>query len=1089
MLQIHSSNRLEVLLDHLTLVLAKPLADPLAPERVVVQHPGMGRWVAQGLARRTGIAANLELPLPAESIWDLLGHWHAELPGRTLWERGPLMWRLFSLLGELAADPGLQSLALYLAGEGPELKAYQLARRVADLFDQYLVYRPDMILAWESGQTLPAQHPAAVWQARLWRELTARIGDRPEARHRAALFRAMELGLDRGLPPRVPLPERLLLFGLSSLPPVYGRLLARLSEHLPIHLFVLSPCREYWADLVDEARLARTRARDLARGGPGRAALLDVGNPLLASWGKVGKAFQDTLIDLGGQEAVDYREPDPTRLLGLLQGDLLDALDRRVAEPPDRTLLGGQDQSLLVHVCHGPQREVQVLHDRLLRLFEELPDLRPRDILVMAPDIDTYAPHIEAVFGAVETEDSRSIPYAIADRRRAAEHPLLAALESLLGLPESRLGAPEVLGWLGVPAIARRFGLDARSLERVRTWVSETAIRWGADGGMRARLGLPEEDANTWHFGLRRLFLGYTLPPDERLYTTAEGAVLPYPDLEGPEAEALGGLQGFLDTLGRWRADLVRPRPLRDWVADLSHLVADLMDPDAEEDALLQPLRQTLDQWRADAEAADFHDPLGLAVVRAELGSWLDGGGPAQRFLTARMTFCSMVPMRSVPARVLCLLGLNGSDFPRDQRPPGFDLMALDPRPGDRSRREDDRQLFLEALLSAREHLHLSFVGRDQRDNAVKTPSVLIDELLAYIQGAFRFPDGVEVTKRLVVEHPLQLFSRRYFDGSDPRLYSYRDDWCRAAQSRAEPGCDRFAPAPLAAPPREHLGAGAETLEIEDLIRLLRSSAAWFLVQVLGLRGPDREPALEEAEPFVPDALEAWGLRQRLLRLAEQGREAEGPGLLRASGLLPHGTGGTLALAQATQRVDAFRQRLAPFRQDPLEPLELDLEVAGLRLVGWLRDLSPQGLVAQRLGRIRAADRLDLWVRHLALNLAQPAGASPHSVLVSEEETLRLRPVAEAATHLADLIGLFRQGRIEPLPLFPETSLAFACHGWGNQVDAAWEGRSKGRLGERDLPEVRTAFRGCEPLDPPFAAIAARVFGPLLKATQEEAEP
>jgi len=1086
MLHIHHSNRLEALLGRLTRLLADPLADPMVPERVVVQHPGMGRWLAQELALRTGIAANLEFPLPAGALWDLLRHWVEDLPTASRWDRGPLTWRLFALLGELASDPELRAPALYLQGEPRELKTYQLARRIADLFDQYLVYRPDLVLGWEAGSGQPTQEGAAIWQARLWRELAADIGADPGSRHRAALFRELEEALCEGRPPATPLPERLVLFGLSALPPVHAGLLARLAAHLPVHLFVLSPCREYWADLVDEGRRARIHARELSRGAPDGAALLDVGNPLLPSWGRGGRAFQDLLIELGAEETVDYREPDPSRLLGLIQGDLLNLRDRRSSTPQDRTLLETNDGSLLVHACHSPQREIEVLQDRLLRLFEEIPGLRPREILVMAPDIDGYAPHIEAVLGAADEGDPTAIPYAIADRRLAAEQPLLAALESLLHLPDARLGAAEVLSWLGVPAISRRFGLKGDAVVRVRRWVAESGIRWGLDGGMRGELGLPDEDANTWRFGLRRLFLGYGLPAEERLFAE----VLPYPDLEGAETEALGGLQGFIDALGRWRADLVEPRPIADWAAAINRLTEDLFDPDEEEAAVLQPLRQVLDQLCADAEVAAFQGPLGLDVLRAELGSRLEGGAQSQRFLTGRVTFCNMVPLRSVPARVLCLLGLNCRDFPRDQRPPAFDLMAADPRPGDRSHREDDRQLFLEALLSARECLHLSYLGRDQRDNGVKVPSVLIEELLAYLDGAFRFPDGIAPQDRLVVQHPLQPFSRRYFDGSDPRLYSFREDWCRAARTRPEPGCDRFVPAPLAPAPagRSEVGTEWETLEIEDLIRFLRAPAAWFLRQVLGLARSEEEAALDESEPFVPNALEAWGLRQQVLHLAEQGRAADAPGLLRASGQLPHGAGGDLALDQALTQVSAFQLRLAPYLHAPLEPAELDLEVAGLRLVGWLPGLTAGGLVAQRMGRVRAVDRLGLWACHLALNLAQPVGVALHSILVAEEETLELGPVMSAAEHLGDLIALFRQGHGEPPPLFPETSLAYALHGWGNRVEEAWEGRRNGRGGERDAGAVRTAFRGRDPLDPPFADLALRVFGPLLAATLGEDE-
>jgi len=1079
MLLIHHSNRLEALLDPLLEVLATPLADPMAPERVVVQHPGMGRWLAQQLALRTGIAANLEFPLPAGAIWDLLGCWIEDLPSRSQWDRGPLTWRLFALLGDLASDPELEPLTLYLQGTARELKTYQLGRRIADLFDQYLVYRPNLVLDWDAGRVQTDQGPAALWQARLWRGLATRIGNGPGSRHRAALFKDLEEALAEGRPPRGPLPERLLLFGLTALPPVYARLLSRLAEHLPIHLFVLSPCREYWADLVDESRRARIRARDLAAGSPDRSALLDLGNPLLASWGHTGRALQDALIDLGADERADYREPEGARLLGIIQGDLLDLRDRRTPELGDRVLLQSTDDSILVHACHSPQREVEVLHDRLLRLFDTLPDLHPREVLVMAPDIDAYAPHIESVFGTRNENDPKAIPFAIADRRLASEQPLLAAIESLLRLPDSRLGAAEVLGWLGVPAIARRFGLAGDPLARIHTWVAETGVRWGLDGGMRARLGLPDEDANTWDFGLRRLFLGYALPAEERLF----GEVLPYPDLEGTEVEGLGGLQCFIDTLARWHSELTKPRPLKAWAAAVIRLIDDLVDPDQEEEALLQPLRQSLDQLRSDAEDAGFDGPLGLDVLRAELASWLEGGPQAQRFLTGRVTFCNMVPLRSIPARVLCLLGLNGNDFPRSQRPPAFDLMAADPKPGDRSRRDDDRQLFLEALLSARECLHLSYLGRDQRDNRIMVPSALVDELLAYVQDAFRFSDGADVKSRLIVQHPLQPFSHRYFDRSDPRLFSYSEDWCRAARAQPEPGCDRFLTGPLAPPVSGD--SQLETLEIEDLIHFLRDPASWFLLHVLGLARPESEAPIEESEPFIPTALESWGLRQRLFGLAEEGRSAEAPALLRGAGVLPHGIGGTLSLEEADAKVSSFRLRLTPLLQGPLEPLELDLEVGGLRLVGWLPGLTEAGLIAWRLGRIRAVDRIGLWVRHLALNLARPAQVPLRSILVGEDEALELQPVADPAEPLADLVALFRRGQAEPLPLFPETSLAYA-EGQESKLRDVWEGGANGRPGEGDAAAVRTAFRGRDPLGPPFPELAIRVFVPLINATADQ---
>jgi exodeoxyribonuclease V gamma subunit len=1146
MLRIHHSNRLEVLLDRLVRVLDGPLSDPFAPERIVVQNQGMARWLAHGLAERTGIAANLEFPLPARLLWELLGCWVPDLPAESQWERGRLLWRIFPLLGGCADDPVFAEPARYLKGPGggadgsggeaegdSAVRTYQLACRVADLFDQYLVYRPDLVLGWEQGAPVdsggtggrgPDLGPSQPWQSALWRRLAADI----QSPHRAALFQRLELALAAGQAPLKPLPERVLLFGLSALPPIDCRVLAGVAELIPVELFVLNPSREYWADLVDEGRKARTRARDLLAGAPDTSKLLDLGNPLLASWGHGGMAFQDQLVEMGGDpQDGGFEEPDQGTLLGLIQGDLLDLNDRRTPEPAERTLLDPADRSIEVHACHGPHREVQVLHDRLLQCFESLAGLRPRDIVAMAPDIDLYAPHIEAVFGGAGAGEggARRIPWSVADRRLAAEEPLLAALAALLRLPGSRLGAAEVLDWLAVPAIARRFGpgrgaqagLDAEALGRIRTWVAETGIRWGLDGAMRRGLDLPENDANTWAFGLRRLFLGYALPPGDSLYR----GVLPYPDLEGQEAQALGGLQQFIDRLGYWRLALARPRPLAEWATAVNRLIADLTDPDEDESDLLQPLRESLDRLAADAAAAGFEAPVGLPILDSEVAACLDSAAPVQRFLTGRVTFCNMVPMRSIPARVLCLLGMNGADFPRDRRPLGFDLMAAAPRRGDRSRREDDRHLFLESLLSARERLHISFVGQDQRDNAPKVPCVMVSELLDYVQAAFRFADGAQPAERLLVRHPLQPFSGRYFDGSDPRLTSYREDWCSAARAGREPGADRFAPVPLGDRPPESGASGdrepeVETLELADLIRFLRLPAQWFLTRTLGLAAPDRSDTLEEVEPFVLDGLAGWGLRQRIFGLAQHGRDnSQTRAVLHATGLLPHGAVSGLILDDACARVAAFRAGLARYLSDPRPPLELELELdltlalgpepgsslgttgRQVRLVGWLEGLTGCGLVEHRLGGRKARDLLGLWVRHLALNRLAPAGIEPRGLLVCERknahtggvelETLSLAPVPDALERLCELVGLFFRGRREPLPLFPETSLAFADQGWDRAARSAWEGGFNGPPGECDGWAVRTAFRGRDPLDCDFESLAVRICGPLLAALRQDA--
>ncbi|MGB5831076.1 MAG: exodeoxyribonuclease V subunit gamma [Thiohalocapsa sp.] len=1096
MLRVHHSNRLEILLLLLRQVLATPLRDAFAPEQIVVQNQGMARWLAQQLAIADGIAANLAFPLPASFFWRVFRAWIADLPEHSGYDREQLAWRIYARLPARLGDAAFGELAGYLGGEPRALKRWQLSRRIADLFDQYLVYRPELLLDWEAGREPHWQ--GKVWQAELWRELSAEIA----GPHRARLLAETKAALDAGRGPVAPelLPQRVALFGLSAMAPAQCALLQVLARDCEVHLFVFNPCEEYWADIVDERGETRRRARALAKGLPDPGSLLDLGSPLLAAFGHTGQAFVDQTLELDDDPTEAFVDPGDGTVLSCLQQDILRLRDRRNADPAMRSLLDPGDASLTLHSCHGPLREVQVLHDRLLALFEELgrPALEPRDILVMAPDIDRYAPFVEAVFGAAPPE--RRIPWTIADRRLGAEEPLLAALSRLLALPLSRVTAPEVLGWLEVPAIARRFALDDQSLARIRTWVQESGVRWGLDARMRGDLGLPGDDANSWAFGMRRLFLGYALPPDQALY---EG-ILPYADLEGGDGVALGALQQFIDQIAHWRQVLARSKNADGWRREIGALLDALFAPDDDEETLLQRIREALEDLAGHATAAglgarvetgpDVHSDsasdapdalLEPDIIRACLMDVIDEPAGGHRFLTGSVTFCNMVPMRSIPARVVCLLGMNASDFPRSQRPVGFDLIARHPRRGDRSRRDDDRYLFLEALLSARERLHISYVGRDLRDNASKVPSVVVDELLDVVDRGFILsgdgdPKARLPSSRIVVEHPLQPFSIDCFDALDRRLHSFAEDWLAVALGAAGTEPRPFADGVLAEEP-------VETIAFEDLTRFLRDPARWFLEQRLRLRLPWDEGEMADSEPFSLDGLERWSIGQQLLAISDTAPVGDALDLLRADGKLPHGVAGDMLFRREAERVARFRTGLDQLAAAPLEPIDLDLVLSdtGVRLQGRLTGITDAGLIGFRLGRLKAKYLLDLWVRHLALNAVAAAGVEQCSTYLTDDDDglmlTRLSPVDDSLAQLDALARVFVAANRQPQPLFPESSYAWAEHQDMGKVLGVWEDAYPDRAGEGSALPVSIAFRGHpNPLDQRFQRLSERVFGPLL---------
>lgn len=1082
MLDLYHAPDLETLGELATTLLAQPQRDPLAPAQVVVPSQGMGRWLTLELARKQGIAMQVEMQLPARFVWELARQVLGQLPEQSAFAPATLAWRLYDWLCEPANLERAPRLAQYLEG-GDERRRLSLATKIADVFDQYLLYRDDWLAAWERGERLDLGADED-WQALLWHELTA--DGHP---HRARLLEELLRRLYTGEP--IPgLPERLLVFGISSLPPHHLRVLDGLARHIDVVICALNPCREAWGDIRDIRELARQPAGT----GPDDW-YLDVGHPLLASLGKQGRDFFDSLFALGGNETGLYSDDADLRDDSLLHALQNDILRLRTRTPEERLALRADDRSLEVHIAHSPLREVEILHDQLLARFAADPGLTPDQVVVLTPDIERYAPYIEAVFAP--REGAPRIPYSLADRSLRAEIPLIEAFLDLLALPDSRFTAEDILGWLEQPAIAIRAGIEDEDLPLLRDWLREAGVRWGRDADHRAGLGLPADAAFTWRQGLDRLLLGFAAPP--RLAGHAApllGDSWPLDALEGARGQLLGRLAGFVQRLAALAQDLARPRPLADWAETLQGLIDTLFDERSAGETLLL-LSKACAALREQGEAAGIARPLELALVRQQLAAALEQGSGASGFLTGAVTFCTMVPMRSLPFRLVCLLGLDDGALPRRTPAAGFDLIARHPRRGDRARRLDDRYLLLETLLSARDALYLSYVGRNPRDNAVLPPSVLVSEILEAVDLTAVQPDSaLQASAGLTVAHPLQPFAPGNFEGG--RRAGFAAPWFRAAQRLAAP------PQPASAAFTVRLPEPDDdwlTLEPSLLLQCFRHPARFLLEQRLGLRLPDAEEALAGDEPFALEG-PAWrGLRQLALEAVERGwSEEEERRVARAAGWLPTGELGQALWGKLRGPVRAFAPRLFEARPDETpQPLLVDVRLAGVRVHGWLDGVTSHGLFGWRLNRLGEWDLAPFWLRHLLLNLAAGDGIRRESLLLSPDGDWQLGPLQDAAALLEPWLAAYREAICQPLPLLTKSSHAFANGlrkpGRGEPLDtarkrarAAWEGTDFGPAGECRDPWYALAFRDADPLGERFEQLAEALLGPAMDALKQGGE-
>lgn len=1014
-MQVHRSNLAEELVAQLAETVRRPVGPVTVPETICVQSLGMERWLSMEMARRFGVWAHPSFPFPRRLVEDafsaVLGP--AE-PGGLAWDSKSLTWAVASVLPELVDRPEMSPLSGYLDGDVAGRRLVQLAERVGRAFDEYAVYRPELVLGWQEGAG--GDSPDERWQAVLWRELVTRF--RPvhlAARARDFLDRIRD---DDG--PLAHFPRRVSLFGIASLPPVYVRVLGALARRIDVHLFLLTP-----AESADAAR-----------------------HPLLESWGRMSADLNGVLerevpdLTLASARWVD---PGVGSFLATVQSDVLTGRRRGGRGGIPALRRRDDDESIRIHACHAPLRELEVLHDQLVELMHRDRSLQPHDVVVMAPDIEAYAPAIAAVFG--EGGDARpEIPFQISDR---GYRPTDETVDAFFRVTEAlcgRLGASEVLDLLGLEAIRMRFGLGTDDVETVRNWTVESGIRWGEDAAHRAEHGQPALEGNTWRFGLDRLLLGFAMPVQgDQLFA----GVLPWDDVEGSDAEVLGRFVDFAETAFAARPQLEGARSIGVWRDVLRDLLERMVAATETNADAHQRIRAALDRLVDRAEIAGFDAEVDLATVREQLAAELEHEPQSRGFLGGGVTFCQLVPMRCIPFRVVCIVGMNGDAFPRTRRPSGFDLVARNPRPGDRSLRDDDRHLFLEALLSARDRFLVTYVGRSIHDDAPFPASVLVSELTETVERAFgaRAAEREAVRTALHLQHPLQPFSPRYFGaGDDPRLFSYAASWCVGARAVTAEGGAR---SPFLTGSLSLDDAAVSDVSLADLERFFRNPVRFFLQRRLSLYlGQDVE-VVEDREPIYPMGLARWKLGARVLDRHLDGAELDErlQAATAATGQMPLGASGRAFWADIATDVDALARQAAPWAEgEKLPPREFILERAGMRLSGVLRDLRPHGQLEVQYSRLARGAETVLWVRHVVLSCLEPSG-SPRSVIIGRAqdgknkgvEAALYGPVSDAPRVLDRLLALYRKGLEVPLPFFRDASWAFAvAEAKGKPLDEAF---------------------------------------------------
>jgi exodeoxyribonuclease V gamma subunit len=1120
MLHVHRSERADGLVAALAAVLAVPPDDPMAHEVIAVPAKGVERWLMQRLSHTLGareghgdgICANVDFPHPAQLVGETLAAASGVDADTDPWRRKSLLWTVLDVIDDCVSEPWCATLTGHL-GVGDDRHGYRRNRRLATaahlaaLFDSYAENRPAMLLDWAQGSDTDGAGgivaPDLAWQAELWRRVAERLGtDSPAERLPVALQR---IRADADV---VELPARLSVFGPTRLTTTQLQVLAAIAVHRDIHLWLPHPSAPLWDRIASlNGSTAPVRRNDdptieLPR------------NPLLASLGRDARELQLQLAataDPATQHHHHPVEPRADSVLGRLQHSLqadADITELHVIDPSDR--------SVAVHACHGPARQVEILREVLVGLLADDPTLEPRDLLVMCPNIETYAPLISATFGLDDDDTERHpghrLRVRLADRSLRQTNPLLATISALLDLAAGRVTASKVLDLAATTPVRRRFRFSDDDLERLQGWVATSGIRWGLDAAHRKPYGLEQLGQNTWQAGLDRILLGAAMAEDDLRWV---GLALPLDDVDSTDIDLAGRFAELIDRLTAVLDDMVGDRPLAEWLETLQSALDSLTDVRHADAWQQAQARYELSEIADAAGERATRTQLSIADVHALLTDRLAGRPTRANFRTGNLTMCSMVPMRSVPHRVVCLLGLDDGAFPRTTAVDGDDILGRDPCVGERDPRSEDRQLLLDAVLAAREHLVVLYTGADPRTNAKRPPAVPLGEILDAVEELGQLADGSPVRDHVVIHHPLQPFDARNFTAGalgTPGPFSFDRHSLRGAQRAVSPREQRgpLLASPLAAAP---LGDVA----LDELIYFLEQPAKAFLRQRLGVTVAYDEDELDAALQVELDSLEQWAVGDRLLKAQLSGmtveacRQAE----WRRGALPPRGLG-QLQLDAILRNVAPLVAASAELRTTAGTTADVLVDLDGRRVSGTVGTVHGEVLLRVEYSRLGAKHRLRAWVQLLALAATFPAtpwtavtiGRNSRGALRS---TLGPVDAADARRHLADLVDLRDRGLRQPLPMAVKTSEAYAdkrnrgqsvANALNNAAAYAWD---TGKFpGEQD-DEAHQLLWGPSPslatlrAEPPwadeqaadetsrFGVLARRLWTPLLHAERQDA--
>ena len=1052
---LHTSDHIDHLInEELDSLLDQGPDDPFQPNRIVVQSRGMSDYLKKKLTAKRGVLCNLDLPFLNNFVNDILENSLDDPPEIDFFQPEIMCWNIYSILEEIESKyPILQN---YIDGSNEELKRFQLADKIANVFDNYQIYRPHLLLKWEQGDISKNEK----WQAEIWCKLAEEHVSR--ARGFYQFITDSEVNVEINQSP-------INVFGVSTLPPLYIQFFKKLSKSVDVHFFKFSwlPDNDDLSLTRDEGEYSELFRFDL------KQSIAQQDNQFLESNGKTGLEFELLLRNTADKCKITRTDNDKDHLLARFQKSILNDRD---------SILICKDDSIQIHKVHNKIREVETLYNSLLNILDKDSTITPGDITVIIPEIEEYIPYIKAVFNRYDEKNDKHLPFRIADQTVLSFQKFVETFTDLLDIKNSRFKASYILKILENDMVRETFDIEEEELELINKWVEESGIRWGIDEKHHQKYGHSEFKENSWQFGLDRMLLGYAMSNETQLYSD----ILPYDEIEGQNSNTLGNFISFVKELINIDEKFRNKYTHQKWYQIIIELIDTFFISDNENYGYTFELKNRLENL---FDKIDVNDgKFGIDVMANYLKSNLISESSSRGYFRGEITIGSTQHLHGIPARVVCLLGLNQGQFPRIDNQLSFDIYKDQEWLGDRSKRNEDRDIFLRSLMAAQNYFYVSYIGYNEKNEELP-PSSIVSDLFDFLRDSADSDQQFEkLQDNIHINHKLKSYAPEYFKEQD-KLISYFEDDLEAARVLQQTDRTRkffnsdeglsFDEEPI-----------EEEIDVQDLIKFFKNPAKFFTRRRLGLKYPsDKDREIDDLEPIDLDGLDNYTMDSTILNgIIEEKEQEEAYQILKGEGKLPVKNRSQTVFDEHYQYLNQeFNKKYSEIDTSPLELIKkvddhyIKIEVDSKIIHGNFTSVYDNMNIFWRPGKLKGKNAVEMWVNHLLLSIALDKEVKTLAFYKDKSDyicyLIQPIPLELAKKGLKNMVEIYCKGQKQPLPFFPNSSYKKYQ---GEGTSKAWGGDSyKGIPGEYDDKYVQLYFEKETVESEKFSKLADKFFAKL----------